>query len=95
MAYYAHTHKFEEIQRPELFLTVLLSTETSNSTTTIVNLPANYDIINALALSNTPLLVIDSKIQINHLFVTIWRNKQGVYEWCIEYVKGVYEWCIE
>lgn len=57
-------------------LSVLLSSESSESTKTIANLPTNNDIVNAPALANANSnnASNDSEIEINQLCKTIWSN---------------------
>ena len=102
MAYYAHTHKMDKIQRPDLFrlngithdeklenLVVLLSDDNDNSRASVANLPNNDDILKALSFTNSAISnqSLDRDIQINQLCVVIWINAEGKYIWYIGYVK--------
>ena len=100
MAYYAHCHKEQKADQPDLFrlngiayeekltnLCALLSSDISASTMTLANLPTNEDLFQALRISKKSGNDPEPDIRINEIHAIIWQNGSGEKEWYLGYVK--------
>ena len=100
MAFYAHCHKEQKIGQPELFklngisyeekltnLCTLLSSDISECSKTIADLPTNDDIFQALGIVEISPNDPESNIRINYIHAIIWQNEKEEKEWYLGYIK--------
>ena len=101
LAFFAHTHKTDKLQRPELFrqnkitheekvenLLVLLCDDAEQSSATTANLPTNADVLKVLKgrTSTTATSSSSNAIEVNRLCIVMWADNKSNYSWYVGYM---------